>query len=116
MKYYIHKETNEPMGLIDSTMIDLVGDKVNSQYPTQSEERKTIYLVVFPNRQLGNGIVCHSITYSTLKCFKRINQKAFKELCPDFGQYRHKNDMGRNISKFKYGLTELKNSTKTFGI
>lgn len=115
MKYYIHKKTNEPMGLIGCTMIDLVGDEVNSIYPTQSEERKTIYLVVFPNRILGNGIQFHSITHSTLDNFKRINIRKFNEICPDFGQYRHKDDKGQNIRLFLNNVMDIKNTVKTFG-
>jgi hypothetical protein len=115
MRFYIHKETGEPMGLIDSTMIELVGDKQSIEYPQQSEERRTIYLVVFPNRTLGNGIKFHSITHGTLGNFKRINKTLFGELCQDFGQYRHKNDDGRNISMFLNNVMDVKNTVKTFG-
>jgi hypothetical protein len=116
MKYYIHKETNEPMGLINCSLIDLVGDKINSKYPTQSEQRESIYLVIFPNRQLGNGIQFHSIKHSTLQKFKRVDVKTFKEICPDFGQYRHKKDTGQNLDYFLGSMYEVHNRKAGFGI
>ena len=107
MKYYIHKETKEPMGVVNNSMCELVTGNSNSY--------QVIYLAIFPNRKIGNGIKFQCITNKTLGEFKRINKKDFNTICPDFGQYRHKNDKGENINYFLNSVMEVENRKETFG-
>lgn len=101
MKYYIHKETGEPMASFDELLDLTTGD--NSSDKRLIEMKGCVTRVVFPNKWMGNGILFHVIHYSDLKKFKRISEKKFFELCPDFGQLRHWED--KTIERYKY--TEL---------
>jgi hypothetical protein len=75
--------------------------------------------VVFPYRWLGSGIVSHCISFAELRLnYKQINKKRAKELCSDFGQWRHTPDsIEKNwgvVSNGKKYLEEL-TPTRKFG-
>lgn len=92
MKYYIHKITNEPLALLDNTMIDVQHDITSKEYPHLGLRRDCINLCIFPERWCANGVPFHAISFKDLCNFKRISKVRFFELCPDFGQLRHKKD------------------------
>lgn len=92
MRYYIHKETNEPMASFAELLDPVTGDNIEG-YPNQIVRSGGCYTrVVFPNKWIGNGVLFHIIHYRDLKKFKRISKEKFFELCPDFGQFRHFGD------------------------
>ena len=82
MNYYIHKETGEPLAILDGTMIDI--------QTADNKRHSVIRLCVFPNRWIGEGVLSHAIHYTELKHFKRVSRVKFAEICPDFGQLRHR--------------------------
>jgi len=85
MKYYQNKNTGELLASLDE-LLDL-------QDPNQKGHVDSLTRVVFPNRQIGNGIKYQVLSYNDISNnFKRINIKLFFSLCPDFGQYRHHYD------------------------
>lgn len=103
MKYYINKTTGEPLAVIDD-LIELTF--------ANSHNFEVIYLSIFPERWLGNGIITHAISHSELKNFKIISKDLFFEKCPDFGQFRHKNTK-QKIQFIEYAIPIRKES---FGI
>jgi hypothetical protein len=72
-----------------------------------------ICLCVFPNRWIGEGILTHAIHYTELKHFKRISKAKFAEVCPDFGQFRHK-DTRVKVQNFAIETVPIRN--ESFGI
>jgi hypothetical protein len=81
MNYYKHKTTGDIIGITGSWR-DLV------------DANGTILFVIteaiFPNVMVGNGIICHMISFADLgKNYKRTSRKEALEKYPDFGQYRH---------------------------
>lgn len=100
MKYYKHKQTGKIIGVLGS-LIDLVDGDGNISVITQ---------IILPEKQLGNGILYHSMKFSDIsKNYKRTNKKEAFEMYPDFGQLRHKETVyNRDIKVLaKYYLGEL---------
>ena len=110
MRYYKHKQTGKIIGVLGS-LIDLVDSNGNIEMITQ---------VVFPEKQLGNGILFHTMKFSDISNnFKRTNKKEAFEMYPDFGQFRHKDTVyNRDIKVLaKSYLSELEPlREKGFGI
>lgn len=92
MKYYIHKQTNEPLALLVNSMCDVHKADRSEDYPHIGVRSDCINLCIFPERWCGNGIPYQAISFKELKHFKRISKDKFFQICPDFGQFRHKGD------------------------
>jgi len=115
MKYYIHRETGEPLATLDSMIDVLKANKVDG-YPNLGERDACICLCVFPERWVRNGIDFHAIRFSELHSFKRVSREKFFTLCPDFGQFRHHGD--ETVIRMHYLLGEMEAIPKrkeTFG-
>lgn len=120
MKFYIHKETGEPMASLHELLDPTTGDNVNG-YPSQIEREGGCYTrVIFPNKWLGDGIVFHIMHYKNFSKFKRISKEKFFELCPDFGQLRHWGDETIDRKKhrklFSGGDYDISKRKMTFGV
>lgn len=92
MKYYQHKLTQEVIGVIDNLM-DLIDESTNV---------KSITYVIIPDKVLGNGILCHCMSYNTIRvAYNRISKTKALEICQDFGQWRHVDDAyNKSVSYF----------------
>lgn len=102
MRYYKHKTTGEIIG-VTGGLRDLIDGNGNVT--------ACITEVVLPNKWLGNGIISHMMSFTEIqKWYKRTNRKEAFAMYPDFGQWRHIDDVRHNISVTYYGshyLNEL---------
>jgi hypothetical protein len=102
MKYYQNKRTGELIGVTGGWRDLVSGDKTT-----------VITEVVFPYRWLGQGIISHCMSFSDIsKEYKRINKQRAKELCNDFGQWRHTANE-RNWAVLSNGQSYLEELAKT---
>lgn len=111
MKYYTHKETGEPLALLDNAMVDVCRGNTSTKYPHISDKICVANLCIFPERWSGHGITFMAISFPELKNFKRISKEKFFKLCPDFGQFRHHNDHSMD----SYILEKIPVRKKSFG-
>jgi hypothetical protein len=111
MKYYIHKKTGEPLALLDNCMVDVHKANKAIGYQNQGERQVCVNLCIFPERWSSNGVPFMAIPFPELYNFRRISKEKFNVICPDFGQFRHKDD--KTISRFS--LENIPVRKKTFG-
>lgn len=111
MYYYKHKQTGNIIGSLNNIrdLVDCDGNRIGC-----------ITDVVIPNKIVGNGVICHIMSYGELrKGYKKTNKKEALSMYPDFGQYRHRGDT-KNFSVTYLGeryLDELKPIRKSdYGI
>ena len=114
MKYYVHKETGEPMAAFGE-LFDLVNGDASKEYPYLSQRDGCVQRVVFPKRWMGNGILFEVMHYKNLKKFKRIKREDFFKICPDFGQLRHFGDKTIDFNKHRSLFEGIKKRDETFG-
>lgn len=117
MKYYIHKKTNEPLAVM-SSLVDYCGHNNSGNYPHVGERKGCLKLCIFPERWIGNGISIQAIHCLELGNFKRISKQNFHLICPDFGQFMHKNNTrGKNpfLIDLITELTEITTRKEKFG-
>jgi hypothetical protein len=111
MRFYQHKETGE--------LLAFSGELLNVVTNEKGIHTGCMARVVFPERQIGYGVIFSVMHYSELRFFKRIKRELFFELCPDFGQYRHHSDDSVNFlskrSLFTLGDYPIRKRKKTFG-
>jgi len=112
MKYYIHKETGEPLATLDNSMINVHKANKVSGCDYLGEMENCITLCIFPERWCANGIPFQAISFKELSKFKRVAEKKFFELCSDFGQFRHKDDI---TFKYHKNIFNIPIRQKTFG-
>lgn len=101
MIYYQHKKTGQIIGSLNNFR-----DLINADGSISS-----ITDVIIPDKWIGNGIICHCMTYSYIRDnYKRISKKLAYELFPDFGQWRHiDDDVNFSVTYFGFRyLFELK--------
>lgn len=83
MIYYKHNTTGEVIASLEN--IREVIDGGNTF--------KVITDVIMPQRAIGNGVICHCMSYVYIRAnYKRISKAKALEICPDFGQWRHVDD------------------------
>lgn len=120
MKYYIHKETGEPMASMAELLDPVTGD--NESDVSLERVGGCFTRVIFPNKWIGNGVLFHIMHYKEFTKFKRINKNEFFKLCPDFGQLRHFTDntieCHSYMKLFDFGVFSdetIQKRKKTFG-
>jgi len=109
MHYYKHKKTGNIIG-VTNCLIDQIDGEGSLTMVT---------MVVIPDKQLGNGILFHTMSFVDInENYKRTNKKAAFEMYPDFGQLRHVNtienyDVKHRATNYLEQLMPLRN--KGFG-
>lgn len=83
MKYYQHNQTGEVIASLEN--IRQIMDGGNTF--------KVVTDVIMPETVIGNGVICHCMSYVYIRDnYKRISKAKALEICPDFGQWRHVDD------------------------
>ncbi len=101
MIYYKHNITGEVIASLNNIREIIDGGNTF----------KVITDVIMPQRAIGNGVICHCMSYVYIRAnYKRISKAKAFEICPDFGQWRHVDDqynMSVTYLGYRY-LDELK--------
>ena len=105
MKYYQHKQTGELLGSLHNLRNLIINGK---EMPVTE--------VVRPNHLLGCGIISELMEYVEIyKNYKRISKKKALQICPDFGQMRHVDEVENySIHRVASDIIELL-PIRTFG-
>ena len=112
MIYYQHKITGEVIASLNNLRDLITGSNFH--------DCDVITDVIIPDKVLGQGIICHCMTYPHIReNYKRVSKVKALEICPDFGQWRHVHDKLNHTVRY-WGYRHLEElmpvRKKPFGI